>query len=151
MNITPAENLFSSRVNPSDIDELSIPAAKQLFEQYKNEGVIKNTCAFADSWWQTTDEYSNVGLRFNISPFTYRRYENIFNMSLSTFTEYVKAYCLSIFGKNILLSINVTILDIKHLLEHDPEEVCGEYADLRLYSPNRLSDFLSIFITDDNI
>ena len=150
MNITPAENLFSSRVNPSDIDELSIPAAKQLFEQYKNEGVIKNTCAFADSWWQTTDEYSNVGLRFNISPFTYRRYENIFNMSLSTFTEYVKAYCLSIFGKNILLSINVTILDIKHLLEHDPEEVCGEYADLRLYSPNRLSDFLSIFITDDN-
>ena len=150
MTVTPANDLFSSKVNPTDLDSISIPASKKIFEQYKKEGVIKAHCSFEDDKWQTTDEYSNVGFSFNISPFVYRKYEHIFNMSLNAFTEYVKAYCLSIFGKKVLLSINDTILDIKHLLEHDPEEVCSEIADLHINSSGRVNDFLNIFVNDDN-
>ena len=150
MNLTPAENLFSSTINPSSLDDISISESKRLFIQYRDAGVISGSCSFEDDKWQTTDEYSNVGLRFSVSPFMYKKYEHIFNMPLKSFKDYIKAYCLSIFGKNVLNSISYTLLDIKHLLATDPQEVIGENAGLNIYSPNRLGDFLSLFVNDEN-
>ena len=80
----------------------------------------------------------------------YRKYELVFHLSFEDFTDYAKAYCISIFGKNELISIENTLLDIKHLLNKGYEEVCGEMSDLRLYSVNRISDFLSLLVIDDN-
>lgn len=150
INLTAAEDLFLTRMNLTSLDDLSIPFAKELFLKYRENGVIKDGCSFDDNKWQTTDEYSNVGLDFNISVFTYKNYEDVFNMPLKDFTVYLKAFCLSIFGKNVLTSISYTILDVKHFLKADVEDVCEEVADLRFYSPNRLHDFLSLFITDEN-
>lgn len=150
MNVTLAENLFSSNLNFIDLDSLSIDAAKERFLNFQNAGVIKNNCLFTDNTWFTTNEYANIGLYFDFNRFSYRKYEPIFNLSFSRFTDYAKAYCISIFGKNVLTSIENTLLDLKHLISKDYEDVCGEMSDLRLYSINRVSDFLSLLVTDDN-
>lgn len=150
MNITLAENLFYSNLNFIDLDSLSVDAAKEKFLEFQNAGVIKNNCTFADKKWFTTNEYANIGLYFDINVFSYRKYEPVFNLTYDHFIDYVKAYCISIFGKNVLTSIEYTLLDLKHLIDKDYEEICGEMSDLRLYSVNRVSDFLTMLVTDDN-
>lgn len=149
MSVVLAENLFSSTME-FDMDSMSVEAAKEKFTEYQQAGIIKSNCTFEDSVWQTTDQYSNVGLYFDFNSFAYKKYEPIFNLTLEQFTDYTKAFCISLFGKNVLSSMENTLLDIKHILEKDHEEICGEMSDLRLYSPNRMSDFLSIFVTDTN-
>ena len=150
MNVTLAENLFSSNLNFIELDSLSVSSAKDRFHEFQRAGVIKDNCTFDDNKWYTTNEYANIGLYFDFNRFSYRKYEPVFQLSLESFTDYVKAYCISIFGKNVLVSIENTLLDIKHLLNKDYEDICGEMSDLRLYSVNRLSDFLSLLVTDDN-
>jgi hypothetical protein len=150
MNVNLAEKLFSSNLNFIELNLLSVSSAKKRFREYQEAGVIKKNCSFEDSVWQTTNEYANVGLYFNFNQFAYKRYEDVFMLSYASFVDYTKAYCISIFGKNVLTSIEDTLLDIKHLMEKDYEDICGEMADLRLYSANRLSDFLSLLATDNN-
>lgn len=150
MNINNTENLFFSHLNFIEIDSLSLSFAKERFLEYQEAGVIKNNCSFEDSIWNTTNEYANIGLYFNFNLFSYKKYESIFNLPFNVFIGYTKAYCISIFDKNVLESIENTLLDIKHLLEKNYEDVCGELADLNFYSANRLSDFLSLLITEDN-
>lgn len=150
MNINLAENLFSSHLNFIELNSLSISYAKERFLQYQEAGVIKPGCSFEDKIWRTTNEYANIGLYFDFNLFTYKKYEPVFGISFSLFTDYAKAYAISIFGKNVLNSIECTLLDIKHLLEIDYEEICGENANLRLYSANRMVDFLSLLVTDEN-
>ena len=144
MNVTLAENLFLSNLNFIELDSLSVPSAKDRFNEFQRAGVIKDNCTFDDSKWYTTNEYANIGLYFDFNRFSYRKYELVFHLSFEDFTDYAKAYCISIFGKNELISIENTLLDIKHLLNKGYEEVCGEMSDLRLYSVNRISDFLRI-------
>ena len=148
MNINLAENLFSSSLNFWELNALSISSAKERFTEFQNAGVIKNGCSFKDNVWQTTNEYSNVGLYFNFDRFSYKKYESVFQLSFSKFTECVKAYCISILGKNVLNSIENTLLDIKHLIEKDYEDICEELADLNFYSVNRLLDFLSLLVVE---
>ena len=150
MNVTLAENLFLSNLNFIELDSLSVPSAKDRFHEFQRAGVIKDNCTFDDSKWYTTNEYANIGLYFDFNRFSYRKYELVFHLSFEDFTDYAKAYCISIFGKNELISIENTLLDIKHLLNKGYEEVCGEMSDLRLYSVNRISDFLSLLVIDDN-
>ena len=150
MNINLAENLFSSNLNFIELNSLSISFAKERFIEFQNAGVIKNGCSFEDSVWRTTNEYANVGLYFDFNLFAYKKYEAIFHLPFNSFVDYAKAYCLSIFNKNVLVSIENTLLDIKHLIEKDYEDVCDELADLNFYSVNRISDFLSLLVTDEN-
>jgi hypothetical protein len=150
MSVALAEKLFSSRLNFIELDSLSVSAARNRFHDFQHSGVIKDGCCFDDDVWYTTNEYSNVGLYFDFNRFAYKKYEGMFHLKLEDFTAYVKSYCMSIFGKNVLISIENTLLDIKHFLCTDPEDFCGEMSDLRLYSANRLSDFLSLLVTDDN-
>ena len=150
MNVTLAEKLFSSNLNFIELNSLSISSAKKRFREYQEAGVIKKNCSFEDSVWQTTNEYQNVGLYFDFDQFAYKRYEDVFMLSYTCFVDYAKSYCISIFSKNVLSSIEDTLLDIKHLMEKDYEDICGEMADLTLYSANRLSDFLSLLATDNN-
>ena len=69
MNVTLAENLFSSSMNFLELDDISLEAAKERFDKFKKTGVITGNCVFEDEIWYTTDEYSNVGLYFDISIF----------------------------------------------------------------------------------
>ena len=150
MNINLADNLFISHMNFIDIDSLSISYAKELFLEYQEAGVIKESSSFDDRVWLTTNEYSNVGLYFDFDRFFYNKYAPVFGLSFDEFTDYVKTYAISIFSKNVLISIENTLLDIKHLLEQNYEDVCKGWAELKLYSANRLSDFLTLLITDEN-
>lgn len=150
MNINLAENLFYSTFNFVELDSLSISFAKERFLEYQTAGVIKKDCSFNDNIWYTTNEYANVGLYFNFNRFAYQKYEFIFNLPFDAFIDFAKTYCISIFGKNVLISIEDTLLDIKHLIETDYNDICGEMANIKLYSANRLSDFLSLLITDEN-
>lgn len=150
MNINLAENLFTSNLNFLEMDALSISFAEKQFLEYQKAGVIKPGCTFGDKIWRTTNEYANIGLYFDFNRFAYKKYESVFDLSFDMFTNFVKAYSLSIFGKNVLGSIENTLLDIKHFLEIEYDDVCGENADLRLYSVNRLEDFLSLLVTDEN-
>lgn len=151
MAVLLAETLFSSTSNIVNIDSLSIDAAKERFTQFQEAGVIKTGFSFEDDTWQTTDQYSNIGLYFDFNRFAYKKYEPVFNLPFEQFTAYVKAFALSLFGKNVLGSVESSLLDIKHLLERNYEEICGEMSDFNLYSANRLSDFLALFVTDDNV
>jgi len=150
MRINIAENLFSSTLNFIELNSLSISTAKTIFLKYQEAGVIKDNCSFEDEIWHTTNEYANIGLYFNFNKFAYRKYEDVFQLNFNEFVDYTKAYCISIFGQNVLTSIENTLLDIKHIIDINYEIVCGENADLKLYSSNRLSDFFSLLTTDDN-
>lgn len=150
MYINLAENLFTSNLNFLEMDSLSISFAEKQFLEYQKTGIIKDGCSFKDKVWFTTNEYANIGLYFDFNRFSYKKYESIFGLSFDKFTNFVKAYSLSILGKNVLGSIENTLLDIKHFLEIEYDDVCGENADLRLYSVNRLEDFLFLLVTDEN-
>ena len=102
MAVLLAETLFSSTSNIVNIDSLSIDAAKERFAQFQEAGVIKTGFSFEDDTWQTTDQYSNIGLYFDFNPFAYKKYEPVFNLPFEQFTAYVKAFALSLFGKNVL-------------------------------------------------
>lgn len=150
MTINTDENLFTSSLSFTELDALSVSYAKEKFLEYQEYGVIKPACSFNDKVWFTTDEYSNVGLYFNFNKSDYKRYELLFGITFSQFTDFVKTFAISIFGKNVLGSIECTLLDIKHLMKIDVREIWDEKANLRLYSANRLIDFLSLLITDEN-
>lgn len=150
MQLTLAENLFSSKLNFIELDKLSIDSAKERFLEYQKAGVIKDNCSFEDKVWYTTNEYANIGLYFDFNKFAYKKYELIFNICFIDFVNDVKAYAISIFGKNVLISIENTLLDIKHILNINYDEICAENANLKLYSANRLSDFFTLIINEKN-
>ena len=133
-----------------EMNAISVDSAKERFLAYKDAGVIKEHCTFEDDIWRTTNEYANVGLYFDFNRFAYRKYEPVFGISFRQFKEYAKAFAVSIFSKNVLDSIEYTLLDIKHLLEIDYHDVCWENPDLKIYSANRMEDFISLLITDEN-
>ena len=150
MQLNSAEKLFSSSLNFMEMNAISVDSAKERFLAYKDAGVIKEHCTFEDDIWRTTNEYANVGLYFDFNRFAYRKYEPVFGIPFHQFKEYTKAFAVSIFGKNVLDSIENTLLDIKHLLDIDYDDVCLENPDLKIYSSNRMEDFISLLITDEN-
>ncbi|MCQ2499799.1 MAG: hypothetical protein MJ117_00460 [Lachnospiraceae bacterium] len=150
MGVLLSEKLFTSVMNCTGLDEFSLRYARDRFLALQSEGVIKDGCSFDDDVWQTTDLYSNVGLYFTFSRFSYARYGRLFGLSFDEFVIRTKAYIISLFGQKVLQGMENTLLDIRHLLDLDPESVCGEDADLRLYSVNRLSDFLILLVNEDN-
>ena len=81
MNVTLAENLFSSNLNLIELDSLSVSSAKDRFHEFQSAGVIKDNCTFNDNKWYTTNEYANIGLYFDFNRFSYRKYEPVFQLS----------------------------------------------------------------------
>lgn len=82
MNVTLAENLFSSSMNFLELDDISLEAAKERFDKFKKTGVITGNCVFEDEIWYTTDEYSNVGLYLISAYFHIRSTETSFFLIL---------------------------------------------------------------------
>ncbi|SCY23489.1 hypothetical protein SAMN02910292_01155 [Lachnospiraceae bacterium XBB2008] len=150
MQVTTAEELFSSSLNYIMINDNVLEDARNKFVSYKKAGVIKEVSNFEDEAWYTTDEYSNIGLHFTFNRFAYKKYQRILNLEFNTFVDYVKIYCLSLFGKNVLMTIESTILDLRHIIETDINDIFGTTDALRLYFPNRCIDFFSLVSTDDD-
>jgi len=147
MIINTAEELFSASLNFISLNELSIEEAKERFLAFQKSGVIKTNCTFDDNVWYTTDEYSNVGLHFDFNIFTYKQYEEVFNLPLDSFITHLKAYLVSIFGRNALVSIQTFLLDMRHITSTNIQQVCDTASNMRITRPNICIDFFSMLST----
>jgi hypothetical protein len=143
LTTSAAPNLVRSFTNYISLNESSIENAKDRFLLLKEDGVIRENSEFKDDVWHTTDEYANIGLYFKLNPFAYKNYENIFHMNLTSFTDCLKAFMVSLFGRNALSSIQTFLLDIRHLIETKPEDVYGMMTDLTISLPTLISEFLT--------
>lgn len=149
--VNTAEQLVSSSLNYFVITNEVIENARVVFDEYKKAGIIKSLSSFDDSVWYTTNEYSNVGLYFDISPFHYKKYKDIFRISLSDFILYIKSYITVILEKNVLVTINNFLLDVRHIICTHPDEIYGTTKKIRLNLPHMCSDFFSMLPTaEDN-
>lgn len=143
MNTTSTEKLVSSTLNYLYLEKTTVDDAKKKFIDYQNAGVIKDNCSFEDDEWQTTNEYSNVGFHFKFSRFTYNNYKSLFNIDMEDFVSYLKAYLISLFGKNSLETIRNVLLDVIRILKVQPDDIYGVTDKINLYVPNLCSDFLA--------
>lgn len=145
MSMTAAEKLFSAHMNIIYFDSISIAAAKARFIQFQDAGVIKSDCSFDDMVWYTTNEYSNVGLHFSFNQFSYAGYyEAIWGLSFSEFVVCVKCYLLSIFGRRVLQTMENVLLDLRHIINANPNDIYGTTDVIRIRRPALCEDFLSI-------
>lgn len=143
LNATEAPQLVNSSMLYITLDNTAIEDAKEKFWLLKEAGVIKQISNFEDKVWYTTDEYSNVGLHFKLNKFGYQNYKEIFNMDFDDFTNALKAYMVSLFGRNVLQSIRSFLLDIRHILSVPPSDIYGTMADLTIATPAICSDFFT--------
>lgn len=66
------DSLFSELLTVQKMDAENLTKARDIFNTYKKEGIFKD-CSFEDSKWNSTDEYSNVGIYFNFNELSYNR------------------------------------------------------------------------------
>lgn len=142
--------LVSSSLNYFYFDEFTLEDSKKKFLEYQNNGVIKPESLFDDNIWNTTDEYSNIGFHFNFDRFTYKNYKSVFSMELNDFISYLKAFLISLFGKNALETIRTILLDVRRIIKTPPEEVYGSSDKIKLQVPNLCSDFFSLLPVPEN-
>ena len=144
MIITAAKNLVFNYTSFFILSPDAIDKARSAFATMQEHGVIKENCRFEDDVWQTTDQYSNVGLHFKFNLFCYtRNYQEMMAMSFADFMDCVKAFIISFFGKNALLTIQSLLLDLRHIIETPPELIYAVSSEINIYNPHLCEDFFS--------
>ena len=139
------DKLFVEKMNLFELKKESIECAEITFDEFIGQGVIRSQCQFDDPVWYTTDEYENIGIHFTFNEDTYDEYyRDYFKMELDEFIHYLKAYLMTIFGKNALNSIRSFILDIRHIVDRDIDEVSNATKYLYVTAPALVADFLSL-------
>ena len=145
MNVNISEQLFSAYTNIIIFDKASLIEAKVTFNNYLSSGVVREGTKFEDASWQTTDEYSNVGLHFKFNKKTYEQhYLEVLGIPFKDFILYVKIFLLSMFGKNTLMSMQTVLLDLRHIIETDIADLYGSNEDLKIKHPILCEDFFSM-------
>lgn len=150
MNTNTAEKLFKSTLNFIMMDKTSVEEARNRFVELQKIGVIKENCQFDDSIWYTTDEYSNVGFHFSFERIPYKQYEEVLELSYNDFLLYVKAYLVSLFGRNALTTMRNLLLDLRHIVANSIEDIYGATESLRISLPALCSDFFSTLPIPDS-
>ena len=90
-----------------------------------------------------SDEYSNVGIRFNFNEVSYNQhYKELFHISFSAFCDYAKTFVMFTMGKIVLNTLRDTVNDMKRMVGIAPEEI--DTGTLFITNPNRLLEFLSL-------
>lgn len=146
MHANTAEELFSFSLNFLIFDANTIEKAKSRFEELQVEGIIKDNCTFDGNVWYATNEYSNVGLDFNISILKYENYKKIFSLEINNFISKLKSYILSKFGSFVLESLRCFLLDMQRIIATDYNQICTASENIKLYSPSLCSDFFSLLL-----
>lgn len=123
--------------------------AKELFEAYKQAGIITDS-GFDHEHWQMYDEYSKVTVVFNFSSVNYKRiYEPVFGIRLNVFIEYFKAYIVFNMGKTVLVTLQKIVHDVKKLIRNDFQQI--ESLDNFLNNPYHIAEFIEMLpVTDEN-
>ena len=141
MNITTAEELFSSSLNLVELNPAAKQEANTRFSEYQKLGIIKEQCTFDDEVWYTTDEYANIGLYFSFNLFSYQQYEPVFGLRLEDFIAYVKVFLISLLGRNALSSLQSVLLDLRHITNTDIDMIFGATEDIRIARPALCAEF----------
>ena len=102
------ENYFET------FDRDCVLRAKEVFDDYFDKGIILSY-DFDHKKWETTNEYANISLFFNISEFQYRRfYQSFFQLSYKEFINYLKSFIVFSMKQHVLKKCH-QILCMKHL------------------------------------
>ena len=142
-NSNEALKMFDIILQTQSIDDSCIQKAKELFEEYKQTGVIRFG-DFEDKRWYFTDEYSNMSMHFSVPEFGYKRYyEQILGLSENQFIEYLKTYIMFSMGDIVLTSMREVLYDINRLLSNNPETLIID-EQIFLQHPNKVIEFLSM-------
>lgn len=72
-NLAINEKMFDTIIGIQSLDNSCINKGKEIFEQYKKKNIIIDSL-FSDIRWQFSDEYSNVGIRFNFNEVSYNQH-----------------------------------------------------------------------------
>lgn len=135
--------MFDTILSVQSLDADCIERARELFEEYKEKGVIMNS-DFSDAQWHLTDEYARTGLSFDISSFAYKKYyENCLGIDIGMFTEYLKCYVLFTVGDMVLHSLQNVVNDIKRIIQYPYAELSSVSESIKLTAPNRVIEFFS--------
>ena len=136
---------FIERQNLFELKKESIDNAEISFDEFAALKVIRPECNFDDPVWYTTDEYSNIGIHFTFDEDSYDKYyRDYFHLSFEDFLRYLKSYLTTLFGKNALNTMRSFVLDMRHLIATDVDEVANATTKLSLATPSLVSDFLSL-------
>lgn len=142
MNETALQT-FTSVLSVNIIDEESQKKARDIFTGYLNSGVIYD-CAFDDSVWHATDDYSRKGLRFQPNEFSYKRfYERLLELSYDDFILALKTYTMFLFGDLVLNTIQTFINEVERIIANDPDELPDSSVMQGITMPQRISEFFS--------
>lgn len=96
-----SEQLFDTFLTIQELSQSNVDEARKVFLIFYEKGVFKD-CSFDDNKWNGTDEYSNVGINYNVNRFCYERsYQDIFRLSYEEFVEYLKVFVAFTLGKNV--------------------------------------------------
>lgn len=121
--------------------------AKELFETYKLAGIIAGS-DFDNDRWQLYDEYSNITIVFNFSSVNYKRlYEPVFGIKLNIFVKYLKSYIVLNMGKNVLVTQQKIVHDVKKLIRNDFKEI--EPIEHFFYNPYHVAEFIEMLPSTD--
>lgn len=134
--------MFDTVIALKELNSSCIKKGMEVFEDYCKKKIITDS-TFSDIRWQFSDEYSNVGIRFNLNELAYNRfYKDMLLISFNDFINYVKTYVMYTMGKIVLSSLRDTVNDIKRIFSQSPEEL-----DMGLdfiSNPNRVIEFISM-------
>lgn len=134
--------MFSETISSDLYTVESVDSARTLFRDYSEKGIFYD-CAFDDNKWNTTNERENIGVKFDLSEISYKKYyENSFGIPFQDFRNYVKTYFMFHMGELALASLRSTVNDTKKFIMTDP----GKMVDMSdsFVSQSRLTDFLSL-------
>ena len=144
MIVTAAENLVCNYIGFLCLSPDAVDEARKAFASMQEQGVIKRNCFFDDDVWQTTDEYSNVGLHFKFNLFSYNNnYREMISMSFAEFMDCVKAFIISFFGKNALMTIQSVLLDLRHIIATPPDLIYAVSSEISISNPHLCEDFFT--------
>lgn len=148
---TASQSYFNTILSTPSLDESNVELALEIFDNYIDNGIFKD-CTFYDETWNTTDEYSNIGIHFNFNQVSYKRfYEEVFGLSFQDFISYVKVFVTMTLGKNVLKTLQSTVNDLKRIIRTDIEDVYGATTELSITVPSLCIDFFSILPESKNI
>lgn len=142
------QKLYEKIITIESFDNSIIYAAKERFNQYRKNGIIIES-EFDDTRWQLSDEYSNVGIVFDVNELMYRKlYMTIFELSYQEFIILLKAYTAISLGNNVLISVRNFVNDVKKFIAEDYKNVHYDNSDLKM--PFRLLEFLLMIPTSNS-
>lgn len=131
------ENYFET------FDRDCVLRAKEVFDDYFDKGIILSY-DFDHKKWETTNEYANISLFFNISEFQYRRfYQSFFQLSYKEFIDYLKSFIVFSMKQHVLKTLQLFLMDIKQIIKNTTKDTFLDLENISVKFPGLCIDFFS--------